>query len=130
MARAHSNLIRAKVGHGVAGVLLEDLCFDLQQAAEKALKGLLVARTRGYPKTHSISELLALHERAGVHVPAALDAAIELTAYAVRTRYPGMAAVTEEEYAAALKVTEEVVSVRRWQQRNRSTHRRDADAPR
>ncbi len=34
--RARSNLVRA--GHRDAGVYLEDLCFDAQQAAEKAVK--------------------------------------------------------------------------------------------
>ena len=36
MNRAHSNLARAKLW--TDGVYLEDLCFDAQQAAEKAIK--------------------------------------------------------------------------------------------
>ena len=37
--RARSNLIKA--ANRVPGVYLEDLCFDAQQAAEKAVKALL-----------------------------------------------------------------------------------------
>jgi len=37
LARAHSNLKLATLGYQ-QGVFLEDLCFEAQQAAEKALK--------------------------------------------------------------------------------------------
>jgi HEPN domain-containing protein len=40
LRRAKSNLIRAKQPR-LEGVFWEDLCFDAQQAVEKALKGLL-----------------------------------------------------------------------------------------
>lgn len=40
--RAKSNLARAKVGQLFPEILYEDLCFDAQQAAEKALKALFV----------------------------------------------------------------------------------------
>ena len=38
--RARSNLTRAKAK--IPGVYLEDLCFDAQQAVEKAMKALLI----------------------------------------------------------------------------------------
>ena len=38
--RARSNLLRAR--EVVQGVYLEDLCFDAQQAAEKAIKAVFV----------------------------------------------------------------------------------------
>jgi HEPN domain-containing protein len=40
--RAKSNLAIAKAGKPTGDVLYEDLCFDAQQAAEKALKALSV----------------------------------------------------------------------------------------
>jgi HEPN domain-containing protein len=40
--RARSNLIRAK--SKLPGVYLEDLCFDAQQAAEKAIKAIVIQR--------------------------------------------------------------------------------------
>ena len=42
MVRAASNLARARQGRQCEEVLFEDLCFDAQQAAEKALKALLI----------------------------------------------------------------------------------------
>jgi len=41
LQRARSNLTRAR--HRIQGVHLEDLCFDAQRAAEKALKALLIS---------------------------------------------------------------------------------------
>jgi HEPN domain-containing protein len=38
--RARSNLAQAQAK--ITGVYLEDLCFDAQQAAEKAIKALLI----------------------------------------------------------------------------------------
>jgi hypothetical protein len=40
--RARSNLIRAKADMRIPEVYLEDLCFDAQQAAEKAVKAILL----------------------------------------------------------------------------------------
>ena len=40
LKRAKSNLARAKAGKVSEDILYEDLCFDAQQAAEKALKAL------------------------------------------------------------------------------------------
>ncbi len=41
LGRAESNLARARLGRQSEDILYEDICFDAQQAAEKALKGLL-----------------------------------------------------------------------------------------
>lgn len=110
LRRAASNLARARVSHGVPDVLLEDLCFDLQQAVEKALKGLLIARTGGFPKIHSISQLASLLDQAGITLPARFDPAMEFTLYAVRMRYPGPPTVSEEEFTAARDLAEALVA--------------------
>ena len=47
MNRARSNLARLK--SRVPGVYLEDLCFDAQQAAEKAIKAMLIACNIEFP---------------------------------------------------------------------------------
>lgn len=39
-------------------VLTETLCFHAQQAAEKAIKAVLVSRQFPFPRTHSIERLL------------------------------------------------------------------------
>ena len=47
MNRANSNLARARVM--APEVYLEDLCFDAQQAAEKALKAVMMSRESTSP---------------------------------------------------------------------------------
>ncbi|HWF62672.1 MAG TPA: HEPN domain-containing protein [Nitrospira sp.] len=41
--RAKSNLARATVDINLPDIYLEDLCFDAQQAAEKAIKAMLLS---------------------------------------------------------------------------------------
>lgn len=112
LRRARSNLARARAGRTSPDVIYEDVCFDAQLAAEKAIKAALVHRKVAFPKTHAITELLTLLHQAGVKVPDDVRQAAILTAYAVETRYPGLSEeVTEEDYAAALDLAERVV---RW----------------
>ncbi len=56
---AHSDLELARVGRP-AEVLFEGLCFHAQQAAEKAIKALLIAEGVPPPRTHNIRTLLDL----------------------------------------------------------------------
>jgi HEPN domain-containing protein len=68
LARARSNLLLAESGQQ-RGVFLEDLCFEAQQAAEKALKAVCVFYKIEFPKTHSLITLTALLEQAGIQLP-------------------------------------------------------------
>ncbi len=112
LRRARSNLARARAGRSAPEVLYEDLCFDAQQAAEKAIKAVLVHRQISFPKTHDIIDLLTILQRSEIEVPEAIRQADLLTGYAVETRYPGMSEeVTEEDYVQALKLAERVL---RW----------------
>jgi HEPN domain-containing protein len=87
-----------------------DLCFDAQQAAEKAVKAVLVLKGRRFAKTHDRAELLALVEDTGVTVPAAVLEAKGLTPYAVAGRYPGISEdATEEDHREALAIAGAVV---------------------
>lgn len=63
--------------------------FHAQQAAEKALKALLVQKQIDFPRTHSIGVLLAVLEEAGIDGVQDLIDATGLTRYVVSTRYPG-----------------------------------------
>jgi len=91
-------------------IYLEDLCFNAQQAAEKALKGLLLAHGANFPYIHDLGELLRLLEQSGEHIPDRLREASQLTDYAVEARYPGLAeAVDPQEHQEALVLAEEVV---------------------
>jgi HEPN domain-containing protein len=109
LRRARSNLARAGAGLPTPEVLYEDLAFDAQQAAEKAIKAVLVGKAAAFPKTHALVELFDLAEAAGVVVPEGVREAGSLTVYAVETRYPGIEDVTEEEYLEAVELAERVV---------------------
>ena len=106
--RARSNLIRA--ANRVPGVYLEDLCFDAQQAAEKAVKALLITRGVDFPYVHDVGLLLTLLEDSGEIVPEAVRQADKLNPYATITRYPDMAdPVSEQEYNEAVGIATEVM---------------------
>ena len=109
LAYAESDLA---VANGVdrPGVILETLCFRAQQAAEKAIKAVLVAEGAELPWSHDLGVLLAA---VPVSVPIGLDRArvVALTAYAVASRYPGdEEPVDADEHAGALAVAATVVA--------------------
>jgi len=108
--RARSNLERAAVRtpHGY----LEDLCFDAQQAAEKAVKAVLLANSIKFPYIHDLDELLGLAGKKGIEIPSAVGEAGLLSRYAFSTRYPGTAReVTDEQHREAVGIAEAVL---RW----------------
>ena len=88
LSRARSNLNLAEGGRYIQGVFLEDLCFDAQQAAEKALKAACIYYKIDFPKTHSLTSLINLIEANGIEIPEEVHIAATFTQYAVRTRYP------------------------------------------
>jgi HEPN domain-containing protein len=110
LGRARSSL--ALSAAEMPGVLYEDLCFQAQQAAEKALKAVFVSRKIPYPYTHDINALLSGLELQGITIPETLWAAVTLTSYASATRYPGFETpVTKKEYHRAVGLAEEIL---RW----------------
>ena len=103
LSRARSNLVRATQPKP-DDVFWEDICFDSQQAVEKALKALL-HRKIPFRYVHHIGELLDTLRAGGVEVPEEVLASAELTEYAVEARYPGpFEAVTKDEAAAAVGI--------------------------
>ncbi len=113
LRRARSNLTHAK--NAAPGVCLEDLCFDAQQASEKAVKAVFIHRKVRFPFVHDFADLLDLLKKGGVKVPKYVFRAVELNPYAVETRYPGLAGpVTKREYRKAVRIAE---SVLRWAER-------------
>jgi len=109
LRHAQSDLALARVAPP-PGVLLEVLCFHAQQAAEKALKAVLIANSTPVPRTHSIRTLLDLLPTSPSVPPRVQEAAI-LTDYAVSIRYPGdLEPVEDEEYQEAVRLAEVVVS--------------------
>jgi HEPN domain-containing protein len=112
--RASSNLALAKTDP--EGVFLEDLCFEAQQAAEKAVKAVFVHRGASFPYIHDLDELLTRLERTGVKIPKYVWQADELSPFAVETRYPGLSGpVTKREHRRAVRIAEAVLSWARRQ---------------
>ena len=108
MDHARSDLRLA--GNRLPEVRLEHLCFHAQQAAEKAIKALMIRRGMEFPYVHDLRALLSLLADAGEEIPDAVELSDQLTPYAAATRYPGIAErVTEEDHAEALDLAERVV---------------------
>lgn len=115
LSRAASNLARARTGAKNKAIYLEDLCFDAQQAAEKAIKAVFIERDLPFPYTHDLARLLTLLERAGEPIPVRIRKAERLTRFAVEARYPGIGGpVTRAEYDRVVRLADAVVG---WAQR-------------
>jgi len=84
---------------------LDVVCYHAQQAAEKYLKSLLVYYQEPFKKSHAIDYLLDLLE---VRIPNArsdLSDVVDLTDYAVETRYPDEpVGLSREDSAVAIKL--------------------------
>src|SRR5213592_1523919 len=95
-ALAHARAISAEV-------FFEDLCFDAQQAAEKAIKAVFIGRSEHFPFIHELEELLQRLERNGLRIPKYVWEANELTPYAAFTRYPvAEEPITKRQYRRAV----------------------------
>ena len=111
--RARANLARAKAT--TSGGYLEDLCFDAQQATEKAIKAVFISRAERFPFLHDLEKLLGILEQNGQRIPQYVWQAEHLSRYAVATRFPGIAApVTRREYRRAIRIA---AAVLRWAER-------------
>ncbi len=111
MRRARSNLAWASQGQTTPDVLFEDVCFDAQQAVEKAFKALLVLKGVHVRRTHAISDLITTLARLGFDMPADVQEASALTDYAVAARYPGPSEpVLVEDYETAVATATRVLA--------------------
>ncbi len=89
----------------------ELFAFHAQQAAEKALKAVLLTRGIRFPLVYDLERLLELLERDGASPPGPVHEAGRLTGYALLTRYPHDDVVTDDEFRQAIAIAEAVV---RW----------------
>ena len=125
LQRAKSNMARAKAGRVSPDILYEDLCYDAQQAVEKAFKSVCIIYEIVFPKTHDIAYLIELLEKGGVKVPENLQDARILTGYAVETRYPGdYEPVDEDDFRKALEIAKEVL---KWVKKEVDENQRPPD---
>lgn len=90
-------------------MLYEHQCFHAQQAAEKAVKALLVANGILVPRSHDLVFLLAQLPH-GIALPVTLVDLPLLTKYAVQLRYPGETVpVKVKEHRTALRLATRAV---------------------
>jgi HEPN domain-containing protein len=83
--------------------------FHAQQAAEKAVKALLIRQQIEFGRTHNLGELLRLAEPAAPGISQQLGEAVALTPHAVDTRYPTEGApVSREEASRHIDVARQV----------------------
>ena len=92
------------------GMLYEHLCFHAQQAAEKALKALLLAHGVKFPRTHDLAFLIDQLPSA-ISIPPELIDLPTLSKYAVQNRYPGdTIPVSAKHRTHAVRLAEQTVS--------------------
>ena len=108
--RARSDLAIARAD--IPEAYPEDLCFHAQQAAEKAMKGILTMHGVQFPYLHDLGLFAEMLEETGEIVPEAARLADRLTDYARIFRYPSeFPMATEQDLAYAIEIAEAVV---RW----------------
>jgi HEPN domain-containing protein len=108
---ARSDLRLAQLAATDKLVRREQACFHAQQAAEKAIKAVLVLRGIEFPLTHDIEELLEIADTSGISAPREIQEAGLLTPYAVEFRYPGSwIEISETDTQEALKTADLVVT--------------------
>lgn len=91
---------------------LEVICYHCQQAAEKAVKSIIIASAgpEGIPKKHNLSFLLE-KTKGYVSIPEVyFDYADTLTPYGIAVRYPNELHIEESHVQEALKAAQDIVS--------------------
>ena len=71
------------------GKIYTSACYSCQQAAEKALKALILAKQGRIPKLHNLDRLITTIKSFQVDTFSIEDEARELDQYYITTRYPG-----------------------------------------
>ena len=95
------------------GLNLRLLCSEAHLGAEKAVKGVMIARGEVFPYTHDIGLLLDRAARIGEAIPDEVRKGEALTLYSGGGRYPNTAderaTTTREEYDEAMEAAAAVV---------------------
>ena len=119
LASARSVIAIMRGGSPDPELKLEGLCYHAQQAAERALKALVVRRGLRLHHTHDIGALLELLEKSGETIPDEVGLSRILVPYAVLYRYPqerqyevpivARPVVTEQDYESAVRIADRTV---------------------
>ena len=112
LVHAQSDLNLARVARERNDVLPEQSCFHAQQAAEKALKAVLLSKRVEFPLVHDLETLIELLKGNAIAFPPEVSEASSLTPYAVEARYPGhLEEVTPSDVDGAIRLADAVF---RW----------------
>jgi HEPN domain-containing protein len=107
---AKSDLALARVGK-FPEVRLGALCFLCQQAAEKALKAVLLRHKVEFPPTHNLKKLFNLLPPP-ISAPPDVMESIDLVEFVLKGRYPlEFLDIQQEEYEKSLMMADRVL---RW----------------
>jgi len=106
-AKSNLELAQAKI---IQHIYFEDLCYQSQQAVEKGLKGLLIFYGVEPEFTHNI-EILLNKLKSFTDIPENIKEAVQLTIFAVQTRYPGeYDEITKEEYEKSVRIAKDCLN--------------------
>ena len=109
LARAKSNLAIA-MQKKPDEAYWEDLCYNTQLAAEKAIKAVLLHKEIPFRYVHDLEELITTLGRNNIAIPELIKESVILTQYAFETRYPGdYEPISESEYREAIDLAQQVV---------------------
>ena len=91
---------------------LQIICYQCQQAAEKFLKSVIVAKGQpgGMPKIHDLEFLLNQMKNYTEIKEELWDYAEALTPYGIEIRYPGGTEISEEQTEMGLRYAEAIYS--------------------
>ena len=110
LAHAESDLRITQICRSDSGVLPNQTVFHAQQAAEKAIKAVLLEHKIRFPRTHDLGELIVLIQQHAVMWPFAPDEVEALSPFAVETRYPDDTdRLSENEVSEAISLAEKVI---------------------
>jgi len=109
MLYAEGDLRLAKIGRADQDIFAGQIGFHAQQAAEKAIKAVLLTYDLDFPLTHDIDDLLTIARKSGLSVSMQIRQAGSLTPYAVEGRYPSKPGMSESDVPSAMRLAEQVV---------------------
>ena len=111
LAHAKSDVNLARLAKDHEEIFPEQVCFHAQQAAEKALKAVLLHCQIPFPLIHDIEEILEIAAQNGLSLSPDISEAGSLTPYAVEARYPGYEEeITPVQVEEAIHLAEQVVA--------------------
>jgi len=103
LEHANRDMRSAKYLMGMQPAPYEIICFHCQQTAEKALKGFLIFHGQEAPRTHDLESLCNMCGELDTNFFVHTNVCMDLTRYAVASRYPNNMQIEMEDAKTALE---------------------------